>query len=208
MKEFNAFIESLKARVNNNLPGLPAQLKMAPVSRAKMMEQIDTQNARKAAVLILFYPDNGVRTVFIERQDYDGIHSGQISFPGGQFEEPDTSLQDTAVRETFEEIGVRSKEVNIIGNLTELYIPPSNFMVYPVLGYTAKVPDFSPDPQEVKKIISVYLGELTMAQTRQERFIETSYQDKIKVPCYMIDGHMIWGATAMMVSELIELVNS
>jgi len=209
MKEFEFFIESIKAKINKPLPGEDAQFKMAPVTRANMMRQkVDLEEARKAAVLILLYPDTSIMTVLIQRQDYDGIHSNQISFPGGQYEETDESLQHTAVRETCEEIGVRQEDIKIIGNLTKLYIPPSNFYVLPVIGYINNRPAFKPDIQEVKKVITVPIDQLSNDDMLQERSIQTSYQKRIDVPCFMLDGHIVWGATAMIISELIALLKS
>ncbi|MEA3477804.1 MAG: CoA pyrophosphatase [Bacteroidota bacterium] len=209
MENFKLFVRDLERKISKTLPGEQAQLKMAPITRAHLMRQgVDMKNARKAAVLILLYPDQDIQTVLIQRQDYDGIHSNQISFPGGQSESSDTSMQHTAIRETFEEIGVPEEDVRVLGNLTELYIPPSNFLVLPVIGFMDYKPIFKPDFTEVKKIITVSLDTLGAKETLQEKEIQTSYQSKIKVPCFMVDGHVIWGATAMMVSELMALVNS
>ncbi len=209
MKEFEFFIESIKVKIKKSLPGEDAQLKMAPVTRAIMMRQkVDLEKARKAAVLILLYPETSIMTVLIQRQDYDGIHSNQISFPGGQYEVTDESLQHTAIRETCEEIGVRQEDIKIIGNLTKLYIPPSNFYVLPVIGYIHNKPDFKPDIQEVKKVITVPIDQLSNDDILQERSIQTSYQKRVDVPCFMVDGHIVWGATAMIISELIALLKS
>jgi len=192
------------------LPGEDAQLKMAPITRAHLMKQkVDIGKARKAAVLILFYPDDSlIKTVLIQRQDYNGIHSNQISFPGGQYEDTDDSMQRAAIRETCEEIGVKQEEINILGDLTELYIPPSNFLVLPVIGYVKNVPVFKPDIQEVKKVITVPVDTLTDEKTIKEQAIEASYQKRVTVPCYMVDGHIIWGATAMIISELVALIKA
>ena len=209
MKDFNLLIASLKEKLRYPLPGEAAQLKMAPVTRARMMELgVDLNKARKAAVLILIYTDPDIKIVLIQRQAYDGIHSNQISFPGGKYEPADTTLKDTALRETCEEIGVNKGEIEVIGKLSELYIPPSNFNVLPFVGYLAKEPSFKPDSQEVKKILRVPLSILINETTRDLRQIETSYQQRIKVPCFMVDGHIVWGATAMIISELVDLINA
>jgi 8-oxo-dGTP pyrophosphatase MutT (NUDIX family) len=209
MSDFNSLIASIKDKFQDPLPGKEAQLKMAPVTRARMMEMdIDLRKARKAAVLILLFADPVVKTVLIQRQAYDGIHSNQVSFPGGKYETSDGTLKHTALRETCEEIGIRQEEIEVIGKLSELYIPPSNFNVQPYVGFVKEKPSFKPDNMEVKKVISVPLNILTDETIKDFRPIETSYQQRVKVPCFMIDGHIVWGATAMIISELVALIRA
>jgi 8-oxo-dGTP pyrophosphatase MutT (NUDIX family) len=128
---FERFIEQLRKRLEQPLPGEEHQFLMAPFKRKRTGEiDLNQFNPRKSAVLILLFPqDNSIRTVLIERPVYDGIHSGQVAFPGGKFEKEDVELANTALRETFEEIGVMADDVTVIGQLTDLYINPSNFMV-------------------------------------------------------------------------------
>ena len=195
--------------MTNPLPGTPSQLKMASMRRLMKFGKIFVPaDVRKGGVLALFYPSNGsIWLVFIRRAEYPGVHSGQISFPGGGWEEGDRDLVATALREAEEEIGVSRNTVIPIGNLTDLFIPPSNFLVTPVVGYTHTRPDFMPDPDEVDEILEVPLDLLLDDKARQEKDITIFPAVKIKVPCFYIDGNIIWGATAMMLNELIDVIN-
>ena len=195
--------------MTNPLPGTPSQLKMASMRRLMKFGKIFVPaKVKKAGVLALFYPTDGhICLVFIIRAEYPGVHSGQISFPGGRMEDGDTDMVATALREAEEEIGVERDSVIPIGNLTDLYIPPSNFLVTPVVGYTLERPDFKPDPDEVDRILEVSLDHLLNEGTRQEQEIMIFPAIKLKVPCFYVDGNMIWGATAMVLSELIDVIN-
>ena len=206
---FVTFIEQLKLRFQKPLPGEDAQFLMAPLIRQRM-QHIDPlkYDPRKSAVLILLFPvNNNIHTLLIQRPIYDGVHSGQVAFPGGKFEETDIDLSHTALRETFEEIGVPSGNIEIIGKLTDLYIPPSNFLVSPFIGFISKKPDFILDAYEVKKIITVDLFSLNDEEIKSEKTITHSNSYKIKTPCYNIDELTVWGATAMMISELNVVVD-
>jgi 8-oxo-dGTP pyrophosphatase MutT (NUDIX family) len=143
----------------------------------------------------------------MKRTEYPGVHSGQISFPGGGREPGDTDIVDTALRETEEEIGIKKESITTIGTLTDLYIPPSNFLVTPVIGYINERPVFHPDPEEVDEVVEVALEKIMDTNTKQEKEITIFPDIKIKVPSYYTNGHVIWGATAMMLSELIEIIN-
>jgi len=209
MIEFNEFIARIKKRLLYPLPGLKSQLKMATIGRmVKDGFAVVPENARKAGVLVLFYPSNGsVNLVFIKRNEYPGVHSGQISFPGGGWEEGDQDMIATALREAEEEIGVARDSVIPIGNLSDLYIPPSNFLVTPVIGYTDRRPDFRPDPDEVDQVLEIALEKILDKATRQEKEITIFPAIKSKVPCYYAEGSVIWGATAMILSELNDAIN-
>ncbi|MBP6978038.1 MAG: CoA pyrophosphatase [Bacteroidales bacterium] len=204
---FNELIEHISSKLKEPLPGMGAHLKMASESRLKwLMEGMDVSKAKKSGVLVLLYPDDGeTKLVLIQRPDYEGTHGGQVSLPGGKQEKTDLTLIDTALRETQEELGISSTSINVIGTLSELYIPPSNFLVQPVVGFIPEKVPFRPDPIEVKTIIEVTIAQLLdprykSIQTIQVRGIVLS------APCYMIDGFMIWGATAMILSELVEVI--
>ncbi len=201
---FPSFINKLKIRFKTQLPGLDTQLLMAPEGRRRLVNMdISTYNPRKSAVLILLFPiENKIHTILIQRPVYDGVHSGQVAFPGGKFEETDIDLQQTALRETFEEVGVSADSVTIIGKLTDLYIPPSNFLVSPFVGFVSEKPGFILNAYEVQDIITVDLFDLNSNTIKTEKTIVHSGGYKIKTPCYELNGLTIWGATAMMISEL------
>jgi 8-oxo-dGTP pyrophosphatase MutT (NUDIX family) len=201
---FVHFIEKLKIRLQQPLPGEDVQYLMAPVSRLQIKDLLpENYNPKKSAVMILLFPDDHhIKTVFIERPIYDGVHSGQVAFPGGKFEETDVELQQTALRETFEEIGVDPDKIEIIGQLTDLYINPSNFLVSPFIGYINEPPDFVADAREVQKIVVYNLFDLSNEAIRSEKEITFSEGFKLKTPYYDIEGLTVWGATAMMISEL------
>jgi 8-oxo-dGTP pyrophosphatase MutT (NUDIX family) len=207
--DFSDFIRGIKDKMTDPLPGISSQLKMAGMRRfMREGKVVVPDDVRKAGVLAMFYPSNGtINLVFIKRTEYPGVHSGQISFPGGGWEEGDKDMVATALREAEEEIGVNRLLVTPIGNLTDLFIPPSNFLVTPVVGYTHERPDFRPDPGEVDRILEVSLDELLDEKTRQEQEIAIFPAVKIKVPCFYVEGNVIWGATAMMLSELIDVIS-
>lgn len=201
---FFKFVELFKIRLQQALPGEDAQFLMAPSGRKKMPNpDLEELNPRKSAVLIILFPsDKAINILLIQRPVYDGVHSGQVAFPGGKFEKNDRNLQETALRETYEEIGVEANEIQVIGKLTDLYIPPSNFLVSPYIGFAKKQPDFLINTYEVQRIIAVDLFSLNDASIRTEKVITQSSGYKIKAPCYEIEELTIWGATAMMISEL------
>nr|MBA3899673.1 CoA pyrophosphatase [Bacteroidota bacterium] len=145
--------------------------------------------------------------VFIKRAEYKGVHSGQISFPGGKFELADKTENITALRETREEIGIDDTKIQILGSLTKLYISPSNFLVSPFIGYLHSRPVFYPDAREVEIIIEVELSNLIKAFSHiKEKSIKTSADLMISAPSIDVLGHQVWGATAMISSEFIEVV--
>jgi 8-oxo-dGTP pyrophosphatase MutT (NUDIX family) len=165
-------------------------------------------SARKGGVLALIYPKaNELHTVLTLRNDYDGHHSGQVSFPGGKHEISDKSLWDTALRETHEEIGVPSNGILRIGDLTKVYIPPSRFIVSPFLAYRTEAPDFRRDATEVKQIIETPLEVfLDPNKVKEKSVFVKAFNGNLKVKYYDIDGHVVWGATAMILSEIAELL--
>jgi 8-oxo-dGTP pyrophosphatase MutT (NUDIX family) len=135
------FISGLRERLSGDLPGLASQLKMVPEARRKEIEARNTAgDAKRAAVLICMYPgqDGQIELVLIRRNEYDGVHSGQISFPGGRYEDGDADLQYTALREAEEETNIRIDEVEVLGSISPVYIPPSNFYVEVMVGWASK----------------------------------------------------------------------
>lgn len=191
------------------LPGEQAHLKMASRVRLKELDMgLDTTKATKSAVLILFYPDAGkIFLPFILRPPYDGVHSGQVAFPGGRCEKEDKTIVDTALREANEEVNINPEEVTVLGQLTDLYIPPSNYLVTPVVAYAETKPDFKKDPAEVASIIQADIEFLFNPKLRKKKILQVR-EFEIDAPYFDINNHVVWGATAMMLSELSDLIES
>jgi 8-oxo-dGTP pyrophosphatase MutT (NUDIX family) len=203
--DFQYFLEIVPDFITVALPGKVAQYKMVPFERIESMKKsnFDQKKPKNAAVLMLFYPKKGkTHLVLIVRNTYEGVHSAQIAFPGGKFELEDRIFENTALRETFEEIGIPAEKIEIIKAFTNIYIDPSNFMVYPFFGICTEELLFVPDPKEVAQIIELPLSMLLNEDIIIEAQIETSYSKSIAVPAFEIEGYVVWGATAMMLSEL------
>jgi 8-oxo-dGTP pyrophosphatase MutT (NUDIX family) len=206
--EFNQFKSKIASLKVKKLGGLKAQFKLAPGLRLKYdTEKIAASNPKKAAVLVLFYPNANNETTFLltKRASYKGAHSAQISFPGGKVNALDLSLQETALRETFEEVGVQLKSSGIIREITTVYIPPSNFLATPFMAIAAKKPNFNTN-YEVESIIEVLLEDLLNDNSLSIVNLTTSYMSKTDVPCFKLNDYIVWGATAMMLSEIKELL--
>ena len=206
-------LDELKQKFQVPLPGLSSQVKMrAPVQKAAELSVMkDPQlQAKNSAVLILLFPEDGnLKTVFIKRSEYDGVHSGQIAFPGGKHEKTDNGFKATALRETNEEIGIEQDKIEIIGQLTDLFIRPSNFLVKVFVGFSPIKLNYVPDEKEVQSVVEVDLEKFYNPNIISEKdFFFTSRKIIIKAPCYTINGIEIWGATAMIVSELLDVLKN
>lgn len=205
--EFTYKISNLK---NLELPGVEAQHKLAPLLRINELASIDikAKKPNKAGVMALFYPNKQDITnlVLILRKTYKGVHSNQVGFPGGRVENYDKNLKHTALRETEEEVGIPKDEVRVVKKLTKLYIPPSNFWVHPYVGLIDKTPKLIPQESEVEKILEVDLEDFLDERNLISQELSTSYAKNIQVPAFSLNGHIVWGATAMMLSELKELL--
>lgn len=207
MQTFISFIKYLEERLQQPLPGLDAQLRLAPITRQNELKKMKSPtHAKQSAVLALLFPKNeDVGILLIKRAIDQTVHSGQISFPGGKKEKTDHSLQETALRETFEEIGIEAGKISIIGSLSKLYIPPSNFDVYPFVGYVKTNPELHTN-YEVESILKVSLNELTNPDSIEVKTVNGRDGNVYEVPCYFIQNEIIWGATAMMISELTSII--
>ena len=204
---FDDFLKQAPKVLNVELPAANAHRKMVPPNREELMKNMDFTKItpQKAAVLMLFYPKNSqTHLALIIRTPYDGVHSSQIAFPGGKIEPEDVDLKQTAIRETHEEIGVHPSNVVIIRPFTEVYIPPSNYMVYPFLGYSQSELEFQLQQDEVAGIVELPLVDFLDDRILVTNRMKTSYAGSIDVPGFQVEEHFIWGATAMMLSELKE----
>lgn len=180
--------------------------------RRTELERIDiaSKKPNKAGVLAVFYPNGKGDTylVLILRKTYNGVHSNQVGFPGGRVEVYDKNLKHTALRETEEEVGIPKKEVEIIKKLTKLYIPPSNFWVHPYVGILSKTPKLVAQETEVEKILEIDVEHFLDEKNLIMKNLSTSYAQNIDVPAFQLGGYTVWGATAMMLSELKEMLKA
>ena len=207
---FDEFLISISKIKNIRLPAQVSQFKMAPPFRQELLkQQADAiKQAKRAGVLALLYPDFNRNTnlILILRKTYNGVHSGQVGFPGGKLELEDASLEAAAIRETFEEIGVPVEYIEIQQALTEVYIPPSNFYVHPFLAISKKTPQFIKEDNEVEAIIEVALSDfLNEAHSIIEK-VNTSYSIEVEVPAFKLNNYVVWGATAMILSEIKDIL--
>ena len=198
----------IAAALKKGKPGLVAQLKMVPQPRPGQVVYTEVEGTSvKAGVMILLYPRDGVRhLVLIRRPSTVLYHKDQISFPGGQVESGEDVVQ-AALRETDEEIGIPPECFRVLGELTPLYIPPSNFCIYPVVAAAGGPLSFTPRAEEVAEILEVPLERLLDPRTVvRERW--TIRGEPVEVPFFSFGGHKIWGATAMVLAEFLEVIRS
>lgn len=178
-----------------------AQAVMAPYPRTRL-KQYDGIPPRQAGVLALVYPDaEHLYIVLTRRTDHLRGHSGQISFPGGRQDPEDADLRHTALRETCEELGLCEVVPEMVGSLESVYIPPSHYNVYPSVGLLVYTPDFQPNPHEVAEVIPLSLHALLNPALKAEEY-HTYENVRVRIPYYNVDGHKVWGATAVMLGEL------
>ena len=206
--KFISFKNNISILENSSLGGLDIQFQLAPKIRLKYSEdKIRTLSPKPAAVIALFYPNEEGETCLLLtlRAQYNGTHSSQISFPGGKQDSKDTNLQNTALRESFEEVGIYTNSVTVFKQMTDVFIPPSNFLVTPFLGYINKIPIFTKN-HEVQELISVKVSDILNESSISTTTLSTSYATNMEVPCFLLNGYIIWGATAMMLNEIKELL--
>jgi 8-oxo-dGTP pyrophosphatase MutT (NUDIX family) len=207
--DFQDFLKYVPKFVEVVLPASESHYKMAPQERIDILNvsKMENKNPKIAAVMMLFYPKNGkTHLVLIVRNSYEGVHSAQIAFPGGKYEIDDLNFENTALRETYEEIGISPDFMEIIKPFTQLFIPPSNFMVHPFMGICKEEITFMPDENEVAKIIELPLSNFLDDTIIVNVNMSTSYANEIMVPAFKIEEHIVWGATAMMLSELKDVL--
>ncbi|MBC7862896.1 MAG: CoA pyrophosphatase [Bacteroidia bacterium] len=207
---FTSFISSLKEQLSGPLPGFDAQFQMAPEGRKKLPYNISTiKGYRESAVCLFLFERNGkIYFPLIERPVYDGVHSGQLALPGGKTEKEDEDFIAGALREMMEEIGAEITRKNVIGKLTDIYIPPSNFMVKPVVAFSESIPVYNINPKEVESVIEFGLHELMNDELIKETELTVYNNAKIKTPYFEVRGKILWGATAMMLNEFKTILKS
>lgn len=199
-------IRFLENRLSKNLPGRQAQIRMAPqpVCEGDIRQMDAPENAQKSSVLLLLFPnEDGQMELVLTLRSNDIDHGGQISFPGGRVEKGE-SLQQTALREAKEEIGVSPDKVTIIGELSDLYVSHSNNLVSPFVGFIQRRPLFQLNPAEVEEVFSVELQSLVQKKNiTVEDWNLHSYT--YKVPYWDVHEVPLWGATAMMLNEFLDI---
>lgn len=191
------------------LPGAQAQVKMSPPFRQTYtISEAKIRGAKESAVLILLYEKQGeVHLVFTERKVYKGAHSGQISFPGGKKDAVDISLEYTALRETHEEVGILASKIEVVSAISHLYIPVSNFLVFPFVGVLNEAPVFVKEEKEVERIIEIPLKMLLNSENEINKKIKIPEKNiQFNTPAYQVKDIEIWGATAMILSEFLEIL--
>lgn len=201
------FTDAVKDALKEELPGEAAQLKMTPELR-KGINRDETKRHRLGGVLIVLYLKNDIiHTILTQRWEYNGHHSGQISFPGGKKDKTDKNLKQTALREACEELGLCSEDIEVLGELSPLYIPPSGFLVSPFVAFIENLPRLKRQISEVREIIEVPLSMFLKPEFKKKKMIKLADDMESETPYYDIFGKVVWGATAMIMSEFEEIVN-
>lgn len=209
--DFQEFLKYVPKIKQVPLPAESSHIKLAPTERieALLNSNLSVTNPRIAGVMMLLYPKKGItHLILIVRNTYKGVHSAQIAFPGGKYEIDDLDYAFTALRETHEEVGVLPENIEVIRAFTPIYIPPSHFQVHPFLGISNKEITFSLDPTEVADIIELPLATFLDDRILVEETLSTSYATDIQVPAFKIEEKIVWGATAMILSELKDVLKA
>lgn len=202
-------LERLRTGLGGTLPGHDRFLELSGYKRPDLerARQLDPP-PRESAVLALLYPKQEVlHLLLMVRPTYDGVHSGQISFPGGKREPADPDLAYTALREFGEETGAETHSIELLGELSSIYIPPSRTLVTPYVGHATNIGPWKPDTKEVAKLLEVPLMDVLRNDIlkRREQFIQVMGRS-VEIPYFDLQGEVVWGATAMMIAELRELL--
>jgi 8-oxo-dGTP pyrophosphatase MutT (NUDIX family) len=198
-------LEKIQFELTTALPGRTAQFEMTNIKR--QIDYVVPEDARKAGVMLLLYPDAAqqMHIVFMVRtsKNPNDPHSGQVSFPGGKLEETDDSMLACALRETEEEVGISPSDIRVLGKLTPLYIPISNFDVHPFVGFLAKAPNFVLQESEVKSIIQLPIEHFLSPSQKGKTDMTVHQFTMSDVPYFNANGIKIWGATSMILNEFL-----
>lgn len=199
-------------KLQGDLPGLHSHLKLAPSSRAKEIKAYENSQieAKKSAVMILFFHEQEkLKIILIRRSIYVGIHAGQIAFPGGRYEDFDKTVENTAFREIEEEIGIARDKIRLLGRLTDIYVPPSNFLISVFVGYLSHRPTYIKNEREIAEIIEINFNDFLADDIICPRDFEIpTTNERIQALCYDLPNLALWGASAMVMSELIDVLKS
>ena len=206
-EKYSIFIERLKNSIKH-LPGENSHREMAPFRMTTSEVMRTKPTVRLSAVLLLLhFQKDEIHFTLIQRQTYNGTHSGQMSLPGGKYEKTDKSLTKTALRETMEEIGVVSDEIKIIGEMSQVYIPVSKFLIHPFIGYLDHPPLIVKDEREVEKVFQVKIPDLLNQANRIDTKIEIEKGQYLnKVPAFKLNERIVWGATALILNEFKAMI--
>lgn len=209
MEHSRDFKNWLEKRLLRTLPGEEAQYLLAPLKRKEeeIIAQKNNSSPRISSVMLILYPDNDITHIpMIVRNKYRGVHSGQVALPGGKYENGDKNVMDTAIRETHEEINVGIEKEQVIGELSELFVPVSNFIIHPFIAWLDKKPVFTPDQTEVQSVLEVPLNYLLDPVNVTSKSINTAMGIPLKAPGIIIENQFLWGATAMLMSEFFSIL--
>ena len=203
---YSSFLTYLTDALRQDLLGLKAHQKMLPPGRRLKTYESEASMVKPSGVLLLLFPEGGqIYLCLIKRPSTMTHHPGQISFPGGKVEKEDTSAEMTALREAQEEVGIDPSYVRIIGKLSELYVEVSKFLIHPFIAWSDKKPDFIVNKDEVDELILLPINDLVANETIMETDMDT-VTGRLRIKYYPFKSQIIWGATAMILSELIEIL--
>jgi len=195
--------ENIRKALSNALPGATSHRKMLPLNRELTASpEEETRIKHSSVLLLLFVEDSELKACLIKRPEHMKHHAGQIALPGGRIEKGETALE-TALRETSEEIGISSDQIEILGSLSELYVQVSRFQIHPFVGWLDKKPNFEINKNEVEKTISF---PVKLIENSFEEVELNTFSGKLKVPCVQFEGEILWGATAMILSEFRDVL--